>query len=38
MLFKWIDKLGNKAFSAVKWILTSLSALLTSGFIIILES
>ena len=38
MLFDWVDKLGKKAFNAVKWILTSMSALLTSGLIIILES
>ena len=38
MLFRWVDKLGNKAFNGVKWFLTSMSALLTSGLIIILES
>jgi hypothetical protein len=38
MFLKWVDNLSNKAFRAVKWLLTTMSAMLTSGLIIVLES
>lgn len=38
MLFKWVDNLGKRAFAAVKWVLTALSALMTTGFIVMLET
>jgi len=38
MLIKMIDGLSRRAFNKVKWLLTAMSGLLTSGFIIILES
>ena len=37
MLIKLIDKLNYKTFSTMKWILTTLSGLLTTGVILILE-
>jgi hypothetical protein len=33
-----IGKMNNKMFASVKWMLTALSGLLTTGLIIILES
>ena len=38
MLFKAIDQLGDRAFKKVKWLLTALSGVLTTGLIIVLES
>jgi hypothetical protein len=38
MLFKFIDRLSNRAFHAVKWFLTAVSGLLTSLLIIALET
>ena len=38
MLLKMIDGLSRRAFNKVKWLLTALSGLLTSGLIIVLES
>lgn len=38
MFLKWTDNLSNRAFAAVKWILTVFSALMTTGLIVILES
>ena len=38
MLSKSIDRLSNRAFKKVKWLLTALSGALTTGLIIILES
>lgn len=38
MLFKFIDRLGNRAFNTLKWLLTALSGLLTTWAIIIMES
>ncbi len=38
MLFKWIDNLSNRAFAAVKWVVTFISALATTSFIVVLES
>jgi len=38
MLFKAIDQLSNRAFTKVKWLLTALSGVLTTGLIILLES
>ncbi len=38
MFSKLIDRLSSRAFAAIKWALTALSGLLTSGFIILLES
>jgi hypothetical protein len=38
MLFKLIDQLSKSAFTRVKWLLTALSGVLTTGLIIILES
>jgi hypothetical protein len=37
MLFKLLDKLNNNTFSLIKWILTGLSGLLTTGLILMLE-
>ena len=31
-------KINNKAFESIKWMLTALSGLLTTGLIIVLES
>jgi len=38
MLFKAIDRLSNRAFTAVKWFLTALSGALTTWLIIVLET
>lgn len=38
MLIRAIDRLSNRAFAAVKWLLTAFSGLLTTGLIIMLES
>lgn len=38
MLSKKIDSLSQKAFNKVKWLLTAISGLLTTGLIIVLES
>lgn len=37
MLFKLLDKLNSNTFSLIKWILTGLSGLLTTGLILMLE-
>ncbi len=37
MLFELLDKLNINTFSIIKWILTGLSGLLTTGFILMLE-
>lgn len=37
MFFKFVDKLGNKTFAMIKWFLTALSGLLTTGLIVMLE-
>lgn len=38
MIFKTIDRLSNRAFAKVKWLLTALSGILTTGLIVVLES
>ena len=38
MLIKAIDRLNNRAFAKVKWLLTVLSGVLTTSLIIMLES
>jgi hypothetical protein len=38
MLFKMIDKMSHRAFTRVKWLLTTLSGALTAGLIVVLES
>jgi hypothetical protein len=38
MLIKTIDRLSNRAFAKVKWLLTTLSGVLTAGLIFMLES
>jgi len=38
MLIKTIDRLSNRAFTKVKWLLTALSGVLTTSMIIMLES
>jgi hypothetical protein len=37
-MFKYLDKMSNKVFSAVKWVLTALSGLFTTTMIVMLES
>jgi len=37
MFFTNLDKLSNRTFAAIKWTLTALSGLLTTGLIVILE-
>ncbi len=37
-LFKFIDNLSEPAFTRVKWFLSLLSGVMTTGLIIILES
>jgi hypothetical protein len=38
MISKTIDRLSNRAFAKVKWLLTALSGILTTGLIVVLES
>jgi len=38
MLFESIDRLGKRTYKAVKWLLTAISGVLTTGFILILET
>jgi len=38
MLFKLIDRLSNRAFNTIKWLLTAISGFLTTWAIVILES
>lgn len=38
MLIKAIDRLSNRAFAKIKWLLTALSGALTTGLIVVLES
>ena len=38
MMVNWTDKLSNRAFSALKWMLSFVSAVLTTGLIVVLES
>jgi hypothetical protein len=38
MSYNKTGKIYNKAFSSIKWMLTALSGLLTTSFIIFLES
>ena len=38
MLIKTIDRLSDRAFEKVKWLLTALSGVLTTSLIVILES
>lgn len=38
MLIKTIDRLSKRAFARVKWLLTALSGILTTGLIVMLES
>ena len=38
MLIKAIDRLSNRTFAKVKWLLTALSGILTTSLIIMLES
>jgi hypothetical protein len=37
-MLRWLDKMSNKAFDAMKWALTALSGAFTTGLIIALES
>ncbi len=37
MLIKTIDRLSNRAFTKVKWLLTAFSGVLTAGLIVMLE-
>lgn len=34
----WLYKISDRTFSNVKWILTAMSGLITSGLILVLES
>ena len=38
MLFKTIDKMSQRTFAKVKWLLTAFSGALTAGVIVVLES
>lgn len=38
MLFESIDRLGKKAYTSLKWLLTAVSGVLTTGLIVVLES
>lgn len=38
MLIKTIDRLSNRAFAKIKWLLTAMSGVLTAGLIVMLES
>jgi hypothetical protein len=38
MLIKAIDRLSNRTFAKVKWLLTALSGILTTSLIVMLES
>jgi hypothetical protein len=38
MLIKAIDRLNNRTFTKVKWLLTALSGILTTSLIVMLES
>ena len=38
MFLEWTDKLSNGVFAAVKWVMTLFSVVITSGFILVLES
>ena len=38
MLFKTIDKMSQRTFAKVKWLLTALSGAFTAGLIVVLES
>ncbi len=38
MLSKTIDRLSNRAFAKVKWLLTALSGVLTTSLIVMLEN
>jgi hypothetical protein len=38
MLFKPVEKLSKRTFAAFKWLLTAVSGVVTTGFILILES
>jgi hypothetical protein len=37
-MFKSIDRMGRKAFNALKWLLTAVSGVVTTGFILVLET
>lgn len=37
-MFKTLDKLSERVFSAVKWALTALSGIFTTGLILALEA
>jgi len=37
-LLAWLDSRSKQTFSRIKWLLSALSATLTSAFILILES
>lgn len=34
----WLEKMSDRTFSAVKWALTAMSGLVTTGLILVLES
>jgi len=34
----WLYKISDRTFSKVKWILTAMSGLITTGLILVLES
>ncbi len=38
MLIKVIDRLSNRTFAKVKWLLTALSGVVTTSLIVMLES
>ena len=38
MSYKSIDRVSRRTFSAMKWLLTAVSGVFTTGFIIMLES
>jgi hypothetical protein len=37
-MFKSIDKMSKSAFKAFKWLLTAVSGVVTTGFILVLET
>ena len=37
-MFKSIDKMSQSAFKSLKWLLTAVSGVITTGFILVLEA
>lgn len=38
MLYELIDKLKNKTYTTMKWLLTAVSGVITTGLIVFLET